>query len=112
MKNIKFLSYDFLMIIVLALLIGLVLGRLCPTGVSMGYRTFCQKLYIKFHPDSQKDTKTIIMEKALKDTPSLPKTDIFEEPQTKDSSFVQYVKHIFVKKQTDSPKTIHDIVLQ
>ncbi|MCM1265710.1 MAG: hypothetical protein NC200_05880 [Candidatus Gastranaerophilales bacterium] len=102
---------DYIYIIIVSLLLGLTLGLVCPKKCSIAFRTTLHKIYIKFHPESQKDTKTIIIERATKDTPNLPQYDIFEEPTKKENSFIKYIKKIFIKKDNEQSQSIHDVIL-
>lgn len=111
MKKVSFFTLDTLVIITTALIFGIALGLICPSQYSMAFRTTIHNIYIKLHPESKKDTRTIIMEKATKDIPNLPQNSIFEEPQPKENNFILYLKKIFSKKQDDTPKSIHDVIL-
>jgi hypothetical protein len=111
MSNQKNSNWDIVFIVVVALCVGMAIGRFCPPSCTLGVRTFCQKLYVKFHPDSQKDTKTIIIDRETSGIPNLPHNDIFEQPEKKDCAFVKYVKQLFNRKSKEKPQTINDIVL-
>ncbi len=103
-------NYDAYLTIIIALLLGMFAGVFFQTKYSLGIKTFFHNVYIKLNPDSQKDSKTLILERVTKDTPNLPQKDIFEEPEKKDNPFVLYIKRIFINKN-EKTHTIHDIVI-
>ncbi|GEM_PF-7132693 len=98
--------------IILALLFGFIIGLIIPSRFFMPVRVFFHNIYIKMNPDSQKDSKTLILEQVTKDNVSTPKKDIFEEPEKKENGVVLYIKKVF-KKDTkqEKPQTINDFVL-
>lgn len=98
MKITDILKNDILYIFVVSLMIGLVLGFCCPKECSAKFKIFMQNVYIKFHPECQKDSRTIIIEKVSKSTNDLPQTSIFEEPK-KENQFLLFVKKVFVKEK-------------
>ena len=102
---------DFIYVIIISLLLGMIFGYSCPTKYSSAFKSTLHKIYIKFHPESQKDTHTIILERVTKDTPNLPQYDIFEEPVQKENNFILYIKKIFGKKAEKQPASIHDMIL-
>jgi hypothetical protein len=90
--------------IFIALLLGLLLGVLYNTPYSIGIRTKIHNIVHKFNPE--KDSKSIIIEKATKDISPLPQKSIFEEPQ-KENRFILFIKRVFTNKQ-EQTKTIND----
>lgn len=105
----KFLKNDILYVFVVSLMIGLVLGFCCPNSYSANVKMFFHNIYVKFHPDTQKDTKTIIIETATKNIKDIPQNSIFEEPK-KENKFLLFVKRVFVKEKKKE-MTIEDIVV-
>ncbi len=110
MKNIKFVSIDMLIIILSGLLIGLVFGVMSPVNIKMRVQTFYSNLYIKFHPESQMDTQTIIINKVTKNSVLTPQNDIFEMPVKKENQIILFVKNLFKqnKQPKEKPLSIHD----
>ena len=109
MKRNHFLSYNTIIIILSAMLIGIICGRFCPQNISVQIHSTIQNIYLAFHPDAKKDTKTIIMEVATKNTQNLPQYDIFEKPTKKENKFILFFKKVFKnKKNSDINKTIFD----
>lgn len=104
------ISLDTLLVIAVALTLGMLIGIFYHSQYSLGMRTFFHKMYLKINPDSQKDSKTLIMDKVTKDTPNLPQNDIFEQPAKKDNGFILFIKKVFVKKE-NKPQTINDYIL-
>lgn len=113
MKNIKMFSLDMLIIILSALLIGLFIGFWCPANIKIQVQTAYNNIYIKFHPESQMDTQTIIINKATKNIENLPQNDIFETPPKKENDFILFIKKLFKpkSKEVQKPVTIHDKVI-
>ena len=106
MKDAKFLSYNTIILILSAMLIGVLFGRYCPQNISIQIHTTIQKIYLAFHPDAKKDSKTIIMEYATKNSQYIPQNSIFEEPK-KENKIIVFIKNIF-SKSNNSKKTIYD----
>lgn len=106
MKDAKFISYNTIIIILSAMLIGVLFGRYCPQNISIQIHTTIQKIYLVFHPDAKKDSKTIIMEYATKNSQYIPQNNIFEE-QKKENKIIVFIKKIF-SKSDDLTKTIYD----
>ena len=95
MKHFELFSLNTLIIILSAMLLGVVLGKFCPSNIHLQTATFFHNIYVKIHPESQKDTKTII---------------IFEEPQKKKNNFIIFIKKIFhknTKNDTNLDLIIH-----
>jgi len=104
MKDFKIFSLNSYIIFLSALAVGMLAGEFCPACVHIYFRTVIHNVYVKFHPDSQKDTKTIIMEKTTKGIPDYTGTGIFDEPAKKDSGFVYVIKKVLHsdKKEQDN----------
>ena len=98
MKNLlkDFLDKDTLFIIFISLLIGLVIGVYFQTSYSIGLRTALHNITQKLNPDSKKDSKTLIMEKA--GTYTMPET-IFDTPK-KENKLIIFIKRFLPKKET------------
>ena len=96
--------------IVIALLLGVFLGVFFQTSYSLGIRTFFHNVYVKLHPEINKDSKTIIIDRVTKDTPNLPQNDIFEEPEKKENGFIKIIKKVFIHKDKEQT-TIHNVIL-
>lgn len=110
MKITNLLKNDILYVFVISLLIGLVLGFCCPNQGFVRFKIFMHNIYVKFHPDIHKDTKTIILETATKNVKNVPQNSIFEEPK-KENGFLLFVKKVFVKEKKKE-MTINDIVIE
>ena len=109
MKRNYFLSYNTIIIILSAMLIGVLIGRFCPQNVSIQIHSTIQKIYLAFHPNAKKDSKTIIMEVATKNSQFIPQNSIYEEPTKKENKFILFFKKVFKnKKNSDLDKTIFD----
>ena len=65
------------------------------------------KIYLKINPNTEKDSKTIILEKVSGDINELPQKDIFEKP-AKENRFVIFLKKLFTQK-IDKQETIDTI---
>lgn len=106
--NNKKTIYESILIILICLFVGLFIGRAVPQNLSVSIQSFAQELYLKFHPDSQKDTQTLIRERVMKDTVYTPTENIFEEQ--KRIGFVQKIKLFFNKKdKSQEQNTINNI---
>lgn len=105
-KDKKSKNNELIFIAFLFLLIGLVIGVFFQSGYSIGMRTFFHQIYIKFHPETQKDSKTIIIEQVTKNTSTIPQNSIFDKPEKKENKFILIIKRIFPAKE--KPKTIND----
>ena len=90
--------------ILIALLLGLLLGVLFNTSYSVGIRTKLHNIYSKYNPE--KDSKTMIMDRATKDILPLPQNSIFDEPE-REHKIILLIKRFFDKK-TEQNKTIND----
>ena len=110
MKISKLLKNDILYVFVISLLMGLVLGFCCPKQYSAKFKIFMHNIYVKFHPEIQKDTRTIILETAIKNIKDVPQNNIFEEPK-KENGFLLFIKKVFVKEKKKE-MTINDIVVE
>lgn len=110
MKISKLLKNDILYVFVISLLMGLVLGFCCPNQYSAKFKIFMHNIYVKFHPEIQKDTRTIILETATKNIKDVPQNNIFEEPK-KENGFLLFIKKVFVKEKKKE-MTINDIVVE
>ncbi len=110
MKHFELFSLNTLIIILSAMLLGVVLGKFCPSNIHLQTATFFHNIYVKIHPESQKDTKTIIMERATKDIQTYTGNDIFEEPQKKKNNFIIFIKKIFHKNTQND--TNLDLIIQ
>lgn len=110
MNILKFLKNDIVYVFVISLMIGLVLGFSCPNSCSAKVKIFFHNIYVKFHPEVQKDTKTVIIETATKNIKDVPQNSIFEEPK-KENKFLLFVKKVFVK-ENKKEMTINDIVVE
>lgn len=110
MKHFELFSLNTLIIILSAMLLGVVLGKFCPSNIHLQTATFFHNIYVKLHPESQKDTKTIIMERATKDIKTYTGNDIFEEPQKKENNFIIFIKKIFHKNTKND--TNLDLIIQ
>ena len=104
------MNYETGLTLLIALLLGLFLGVFFQTQYSVGIRTVFHNIYTKLCPDTQKDSKTIIMERVTKDTPNLPQKDIFETPKKKENEMVLFIKRLFIKEKK-TEQTINDVVL-
>lgn len=96
--------------IIIALLLGVFLGVFYQTQYSIGLRTFVHNMYVKMHPEINKDSKSIIMDRVTKDTPALPQKDIFEEPAKEENGIIKIIKKVFIRKDKEQT-TIHNVVL-
>ena len=92
----------------LFLLIGLVIGVFFQSGYSVGIRTFFHQIYVKINPETQKDSKTIIIEKVTKDTSDFPTNSIFDKPKKKENKIILTIKRMLPSKE--KPQTINDNV--
>jgi len=111
MQKDKFFDENTVIIVIIALFIGFIAGKFIPSGVFMPVRLFFHNIYVKLNPDSQKDSKTLIMEKVSGDI-YLPQKSIFDEPVKKENKAVLYIKRILKKEDnSDNPKSIHDFIL-
>ena len=108
MKNI---NWDLVYIFIFSFLFGISIGIIFKTPYTLGIKTFFHDIYVKLNPDLQKDSKTLIIERATKDTKALPQNSIFEEPQKKDNKFIIIIKRVFKNKEETRP-SIHDAVIQ
>lgn len=106
----ELISLDTVLVIAIALTLGMLIGIFYHSQYSIGIRTFIHDVYVKTHPNIEKDSKTLIMDRVTNDTPNLPEKDIFEQPQKKENGFILFIKKVFVKKQ-DKPQTINDFIL-
>lgn len=105
------LDKDTLFILFISLLLGLFIGVFFQSGYSVGLRTLYHKIYLKFHPEVQKDTKTIIIDKVSEDNIRIPQTDIFEDMSEKDNKLIIILKKIFTpskKLKQENKPTIDD----
>ena len=94
-----FKNKDTLFIIFISLLLGVFIGVFFKSGYSLGIKSFFRDVYFKINPESQKDSKTIILEKA--DCYELPNT-IFDETKKKDNKFILFIKNL----KKEKPQTI------
>ena len=92
--------------ILIALLIGMLLGVFYNTKYSIGLRTYFHEVYTKLHPEVKKDSKTIIIEQVTKNSQNIPQKDIFEKPE-RENKFFTVIKKIFVKPEQKT-ETIFD----
>ncbi len=106
----ELISLDTVLVIAVALMLGMLIGIFYHSPYSVGLRTLIHNIYLKTHPNIEKDSKTLIMDRVTKDTPNLPQKNIFEQPQKKENGFILFIKKVFVKKQ-DKPQTINDFIL-
>lgn len=94
-------------VIIISLLLGCFIGVFMQTPYSLGIKTTFHNLYIKLNPDTQKDSKTIIIDKASESLDKLPQKDIFEQPEKKENKFILFIKNVFKTEKTQQ-KTIND----
>lgn len=102
MKKSDFLSLNTLIIILSAMLLGVIIGRICPQNIHIQTATFFHNIYIKLHPDSQKDTKTIIIDSATKDIPIYSGNNIFEKPQKKENKYKRFIKKVLHENKKEN----------
>lgn len=106
----KDINWDIVYIFIFSLLFGFFIGVIFKTPYTLGIKTFFHNISVKLNPDSQKDSKTLIIDRVTKDTENIPQNSIFEEPKKKDNNFIIIIKRLFHKQKEKSP-TIHDAVL-
>ena len=58
--------FNTVIVTAVSLILGYLIGCAIPSEFKVSTNVFLNKIYVKFHPDTQKDMKTIIMEKAGK----------------------------------------------
>ena len=109
-KFFKDISREDIYTIIIALLIGMFVGVFFQSGYSIGIRSFFHNIYTKINPNSQKDSKTLINDRATKDIPNLPQKDIFETPKKKDCGVVIFIKKIFHNSEQEKD-TIDNFVI-
>ncbi len=100
---------DIVFIIIFCLLLGFFIGILFKTPYTLGIKTFFHNISVKLNPDTQKDSKTLIIDKATKDAKSIDYKNIFDEPKTKENKFIIIIKRIFNKKKHQT--TIDNVII-
>lgn len=85
----------------IALLLGLFLGVFYNSNYSITFRMYVHNIYTKLHPEIEKESINIIIDKASSSSKGIPQNDIFEK-NFQDNKFVCFIKKIFFKpkKQT------------
>ena len=104
------LNWDTFYIVLVALLLGMILGVAFNSKYSIPIRIRLHNLYLKINPDVQKDSQTLIIDKVTKDAPISSQTNIFEEPKQNKNNFLYCIKKIFIKNDK-KPQTIHDVII-
>ena len=108
MKLFRFLKNDIFYVFIVSLLLGLIIGVVAPSKHYAELRIFIHKLYLKFNPNAEKDSKTIILETASKSLDELPQNSIFDKPKKK-NKVILFIKQIIESNKKPQEDTINNI---